>query len=657
MTIPCKTCGPSLDCVDVYPPDVYSLEGPLFGFILVCPPGEVCNSNIVTFVCCGQIIQINIPNGTTPAKRTELINDGIRRCVIANLFCGGDTGLEPETPPGEPPIPPPPPTRLFYSHSQVREFECEDGGTFHFFLRSGTFVATTQEEADALALAFAFNASKKKHFCLNAPPMCGCTEEESIFSIPINGGSAPFSVAVVGDHVPDGMTVSIVGHFVRISGTPVTPGTYHIRLNVTDSTGSYLIDTVTVQISNIGYSAPINLGFTAPAISATTFTSLASTDFALNDILHFSRKVAGITTEELGSFQITALDTPLPGLQTITNLDSPPGTGFVIGDFAYWDLLAVPAFTTAVPYSFQLPVSGGSGTFAWTSTGTFPFGLAMSPSGLISGTPSGDPAVDCVVSVHDEACEFFPPVTEGVIYWGIVNSVAFDPSDFASWPSSKVTSLLQFLEKETGPYRTGPYHVLNPSGAPHGLAWFVVPDDYDSPLATNGFQWAIGNATVSTDNVMTAAEAAVPDLDVNRVANNFSPENTVNGWKYFSRIFAGVAYRFYVFGQYQSFTTLEFDSFTSISRTGGVASINTGSTTFQVGTPNSKISGIVFPGFDENFIVVTPIPFTPTIQYPNAGLDFPLATISQGSWFIWTRGQSVLNGQLGALTITLFVVT
>ena len=50
---------------------------------------------------------------------------------------------------------------------------------------------------------------------------------------------------------------------------------------------------------------------------------------------------------------------------------------------------SLPAFTIGVPYSYQLLAGGGSGNYRWKiAAGTLPPGLVMSPTGLISGTPT-----------------------------------------------------------------------------------------------------------------------------------------------------------------------------------------------------------------------------------------------------------------------------
>ena len=50
---------------------------------------------------------------------------------------------------------------------------------------------------------------------------------------------------------------------------------------------------------------------------------------------------------------------------------------------------SLPAYTVGVPYSYQLLAGGGSGNYRWKiAAGTLPPGLVMSPTGLISGTPT-----------------------------------------------------------------------------------------------------------------------------------------------------------------------------------------------------------------------------------------------------------------------------
>lgn len=68
---------------------------------------------------------------------------------------------------------------------------------------------------------------------------------------------------------------------------------------------------------------------------------------------------------------------------------------------------ALPDFTIGTPYSFQLQAAGGSGNYFWSvATGSLPDGLALSLSGLISGTPTPSAIGGTLTfEVRDATCE------------------------------------------------------------------------------------------------------------------------------------------------------------------------------------------------------------------------------------------------------------
>lgn len=50
----------------------------------------------------------------------------------------------------------------------------------------------------------------------------------------------------------------------------------------------------------------------------------------------------------------------------------------------------IPPYTVGVYYEHQLAATGGDGNYEWKlKSGSLPGGLTLSPSGLISGTPTG----------------------------------------------------------------------------------------------------------------------------------------------------------------------------------------------------------------------------------------------------------------------------
>ncbi len=69
---------------------------------------------------------------------------------------------------------------------------------------------------------------------------------------------------------------------------------------------------------------------------------------------------------------------------------------FIAGTAAaacYLDILdeSMPAGFVSTPYSHQMSVYGGSGSYTWSVwAGSLPAGLSLSSSGFISGTPTTD---------------------------------------------------------------------------------------------------------------------------------------------------------------------------------------------------------------------------------------------------------------------------
>lgn len=407
----CKTCGPPLDCTDPNPLDVYTLEGPRFGFVLNCPPGQNCgNANQIIFECCGQFIVATFPPGATASQRTTIISDAVEKCRIANLFCGGDVSPV-VTPPGSPP---PPPTILFSSRAQIRNLECSGGGTFHYVLRAGSFVAATQAAADQLAIDFANENSAADQFCVVVPGLCPCVGQNASYAAKVIGGTPSFSAAATSGHYPDGMTLITSGRNILFRGSAETPGYYRFTLNVTDRNGAYWDGTVNLHALLVGYSTLTSGTYTLPAVNASdTVDFVDVSDLEVGDVVTLARLNGGVVVDESGDLEVTNI---AGNTVTLKNLTGTPGNIFPSGSGAAWPLTELPNYTQNTPYSFQLPATGGSGSYSWgITTGTLPDGLDLSITGLISGTPTGTGSFNFTVALTDNACEtadrsFFRPI-------------------------------------------------------------------------------------------------------------------------------------------------------------------------------------------------------------------------------------------------------
>jgi hyaluronate lyase len=67
----------------------------------------------------------------------------------------------------------------------------------------------------------------------------------------------------------------------------------------------------------------------------------------------------------------------------------------------YPSAILINSITQGFPFSQQLSASFGTGTLSWSSTGTLPAGLSLTPGGLLSGTASGGGTYPVTIRVTD----------------------------------------------------------------------------------------------------------------------------------------------------------------------------------------------------------------------------------------------------------------
>lgn len=390
--IPCVGCGVELDCRFTDPIDLYSLDGPVFHVVIFCPPGYDCNlATEVHIICCEQELVVQIPIDTTPTNRTALITALVNRCRIIQEFCGG-------------PISP-----LYYNTPRNGRSNCpgagqDSVGVYTYTVPAGTFAAATQEEAERLADLYVTQFVLQNHFCVAIPALCLCFNEVASRSFTISGGKSPFTPSITGGHVPSGITLTASAHQLLMGGTPQTPGNYQFALRVADSSGGLWSETITARVLAFGYASAIAEGFTVPAVASNT----PSLTFALVTTLLVGATVrltvvsgSGYITTELGTFTVFSV---AGSTIVLTNVTATPTVVVAPGSVARWTIATLPSYTVGNPYSFQLPVDGGSGHYALVHPGSLPTGLIMSDGGLISGTPTDGIVTSVQVEIVDLAC-------------------------------------------------------------------------------------------------------------------------------------------------------------------------------------------------------------------------------------------------------------
>ena len=210
----------------------------------------------------------------------------------------------------------------------------------------------------------------------------------------VSGGTAPYTWSLAAGALPTGITLSSAG---LISGTTTVVGSFNFTAQVSDLNGcvqqqalalgvncaAITITPSTLSTATVG--TAYSQQMTATGGVGTKTWSVKSGTLPVGMTLSSSGLLSGTPTDTAGNFSFTfqAMDQ-----------NSCPGTA------AYSLTLQCPVVTitpTTVPngtvassYSTTLSASGATAPYTWSlPTGsTLPAGLALSPTGVISGTPT-----------------------------------------------------------------------------------------------------------------------------------------------------------------------------------------------------------------------------------------------------------------------------
>lgn len=225
MSQPCPSCLP-LDCDLRNDWDLYSIESPLYPFVLNCPVGFDCgSSDNLQMLCCGQLLSVQFPPNATVEERAVITQSLINQCGVRQLYCGD----LPQLPPGTP-------IQLYYNRPQQCSVLCPDGSRFTFSVAAGTFLGTDQATVDRQAADYACVQAGLRKICLGAIASCLCVGTPYTATIPHTGGIAPF-VWTAGAVMPPG--ISLNASTGVLSGTPTTPGEYSFAITVTCADGGF----------------------------------------------------------------------------------------------------------------------------------------------------------------------------------------------------------------------------------------------------------------------------------------------------------------------------------------------------------------------------------------------------------------------------------
>jgi hypothetical protein len=214
------------------------------------------------------------------------------------------------------------------------------------------------------------------------------------------GGTAPLTWSIPPGSLPAGLFLNTATGV--ISGTPSVFGTFPITVTVTDATAappfsqSYSVVIVptppTVSTSALP-NAIVGVAYSQPLLFAgggngTVAWALASGSLPAGLTLSAGGLISGTATSASAGATFAFTVTVTVGTQTSV----PAPLSIVVPALPAVTTTSLPSGNATIPYSQQLTYSGGAGgAVSWAiAAGSLPAssGLTLSPSGLISGTPT-----------------------------------------------------------------------------------------------------------------------------------------------------------------------------------------------------------------------------------------------------------------------------
>lgn len=227
-------------------------------------------------------------------------------------------------------------------------------------------------------------------------------------SIPLEaaGGLGPYQWSLISGSLPSGILLDAAG---TLSGTPLAANNVNFTVQARDAAGNTAIQLFTwltkigVAIANPNQQ-PLPTAVAGVPYSQTFAASGGASPYSW-DLLSAP---AGLSISSAGLLSGTVA---APGAYSFFVRVNDTAGGSDLVPYTLTVLPAVTITTTSLPqarpgqpYNASLAASGGAGNYAWIlAAGVLPPGLTLSPSGAISGTPSGSGSYDFIAKVTDSS--------------------------------------------------------------------------------------------------------------------------------------------------------------------------------------------------------------------------------------------------------------
>jgi hypothetical protein len=274
-------------------------------------------------------------------------------------------------------------------------------GTYDFLLRA--------ETTDTIGTEPAARSCRVTSHPAAVQLASGCALPDATVGVPYaqtihpSGGAAPYRFEWAGQ-LPPGLNLSASG---AMTGTPTVPGAYPFRLIIsggqTHSASQDCAIQVNAPVVSAAASCPLPEAQTSADYSAALRASGGTPPYTWSLagtlppglILSPDGVISGRPTSA-GPFLFRLLTVDAAGNES----GQPCSIRVVRGPLSVGNC-PLPTAASGQPYLAQLSAVGGVEPYIWTSTGQLPPGLALSSSGVISGTATDAGTYNFGVSLRD----------------------------------------------------------------------------------------------------------------------------------------------------------------------------------------------------------------------------------------------------------------
>ncbi len=268
-----------------------------------------------------------------------------------------------------------------------------------------------------------------------------------------------------------GAATSVTVASIPAHGTATASGTSITYTPATSYSGS---DSFSYTATNTGGTSPaatVTITVSAPAITVTPSTlpagssgtaysqSLSATGGALPYLFSITAGAlpAGLTLSAAGTISGTSTQA---GTFNLT-VQAKDGNNFT-GSQAYSLILSgaivtvspstipAPTYGSGATYSQQFSASGGTLPYTYSSTGTLPVGLALSTSGLLSGTTTAGGAYSFSIKATDSSTGTGSPFFGSQTYAGSVGNAAPVPVNDSATVHANASTPIDVISNDTG---------------------------------------------------------------------------------------------------------------------------------------------------------------------------------------------------------------